>query len=97
MSTSARCFLTAQFGTSNARIQAREQIAETKGKYMTRKPTALPREMSLETVREFERDQAVLTQQTLAKARRVRVAHVLPPHSPTRGQMGTARALYSVR
>ncbi len=41
---------------------------------MTRKSTARPREMSRGTVREFERDQAVLTQQTLAKARRVKVA-----------------------
>jgi len=39
---------------------------------MTRKPTSRPREMSLGTVREFERDQAVLTQQTLARARRVK-------------------------
>ena len=64
---------------TNARIQAREQIVETNGKCMTRKPTARPREMSVGTVREFERDQAVLAQQTLAKARRVRVAQLLPP------------------
>jgi len=38
------------------------------------KTNSKPREMSLGTVREFERDQAVLTQQTLAKARRVKVA-----------------------
>jgi len=38
---------------SNARIQARNKSQETKGKCMTRKPTASPREMSLGTVREL--------------------------------------------
>ncbi len=82
---------------SNAPIQAREQITETKGKCMTRKPTAPPREMSLGTVREFERDQVVLTQQTLAKARRVRVARLLLPIVQQVGRWCRARALHSRR
>jgi len=63
---------------------------------MTRKLTARPRELSLGTVREFERDQLVLTRQTLAKARRVRVAQLLPSTAQQVGRWNTARSLHSV-
>lgn len=63
---------------------------------MTRRPTARPREMSLGTAREFERDQAVLTQQTLA-ALRVRVPQLLPPIVQHVGRWSAARAAHSVK
>ncbi len=67
-------------------ILARDQVAETKGKYITRKPTARPREISLGTVREFERDQAVLNQQARKSA--ASESSPIAAHSSTHGQMG---------